>query len=317
MENTKLSHIPVLLNEVISFLPTSEKLSFLDCTAGGGGHFFEILKRCDARTAQMTAQCWDRDPLAKARIEKRATEFNLSKSYVFKQKTFSEPPLKEESFDIILADLGISSFQLDDPERGLSLHSERAPDFRMNPEIGPDFSEWLESIPVGELESILRVYGEEPKAHKLAKALKSEAPPLSQAKLFADWIAKILAYPPPSRRHPATRSFQAFRIAINQELQELESLLKWAPEHLAVGGVLMIISFHSLEDRMVKRRFRDLAESGCFDILTKKPVDPSESEVQQNPRARSAHLRVLSKVQEDDRGLVGGLVGKHEAKTSD
>jgi 16S rRNA (cytosine1402-N4)-methyltransferase len=312
MENTTLSHVPVLLKEVLSFLPAGQNQRFLDCTAGGGGHFFEILKRFE-NISVLSAQCWDRDPLAKARIEKRAADLSLSNSYLFKLKTFSVAPNPDEQFEIILADLGISSFQLDDPARGLSLHSDQAPDFRMNPEIGLSFSEWLETTPVGELESILRVYGEEPKAHKLAKALKNEAPPLSSAKVFADWIAKILAYPPPSRRHPATRTFQAFRIAINQELQELESLLKWAPEHLAVGGVLMIISFHSLEDRMVKRRFRDLAESGCFDILTKKPVDPSEAEVSENPRARSAHLRVLTKTQEDPQHKVR----IHETKAQD
>jgi 16S rRNA (cytosine1402-N4)-methyltransferase len=305
MEKSEILHKPVLLEEVISFFPPGENLRFLDCTAGGGGHFFEILKR----RGLSHAECWDRDPLARSRIETRARELKIESRYLFRQKTFSEAPASGEMFDGILADLGISSFQLDDPERGLSLHSLRPPDFRMNPESGAPFSEWLSQTSVSDLESILRNFGEEPKARKLAQALKEKSPPLSSAKEFADWIAKILAYPSPSRRHPATRAFQAFRIAINQELEQLESLLRWAPERLTIGGRLMIISFHSLEDRMVKRRFRDLAESGCFDILTKKPVDPSELETEENPRARSAHLRVLSKIGEDSRA-----VGIHEAK---
>jgi 16S rRNA (cytosine1402-N4)-methyltransferase len=293
-EPKELSHAPVLLNEILEACPSGEKLRFLDCTAGGGGHFFAVQQARDIEQAE----CWDRDPLAKKRIADSALRNKISRPYVFKEKRFSEGP-GGETYDFILADLGISSFQIDDPARGLSLFSAQPVDFRMNPSEGLDFSGWLQKCSEEELERILRIYGEEPKARKLARALKEKAPPLQNAAQFADWVAKELSYPPPSRRHPATRTFQALRIAINEELAELESLLRWAPEALKIGGRLAIISFHSLEDRMVKRRFRELSDSGFFESKSKRPLEPSEEEIQLNSRSRSARLRVLEKLSED------------------
>ncbi len=296
METTQLSHLPVLLSEILKICPERENLRFLDCTAGGGGHFFAVL---ESRRVEI-AECWDRDPLAESRIRQHAESRGVPvNAYQFKQKRFSEGPESSQLYDFILADLGISSFQIDDPQRGMSLFSEQRVDFRMNPNEGESFEQWLKRCPESELERILRLYGEEPKSRRLARALKEKQPPLENAARFAEWVAKELAYPAPSRRHPATRSFQALRIAINEELAEIESLLRWAPEALAVGGRLAIISFHSLEDRMVKRRFRDLAESHCFDILTKKPWEASESELSMNPRSRSARLRIIEKTAEE------------------
>jgi 16S rRNA (cytosine1402-N4)-methyltransferase len=293
----KLSHTSIMLTEILSFLPDCAVGKLLDVTAGGGGHFFAMLK---ARK-NWTGECWDRDPLAQVRVQQRARDEKISNEWSFARKTFSSPPQVSSRFNFILADIGISSFQIDDPLRGMSLFSEQPVDFRMDPEAGVPFSQWLSSKSVFELEQILEVYGEEPKAQKLARWLKelggknkSGIENLS-AKEFAEMIRKILAYPPGSRTHPATRSFQAFRIAINDELGELKALLNWAPQHLLPGGRLAVMSFHSLEDRLVKKAFQDLASSSSFVILNSKPLVASEIEVTSNPRSRSAKLRILER----------------------
>ena len=290
-------HTSVLLDEILNALPEQNGGFFLDCTAGGGGHFFEIL----ARRPTWRGECWDRDPAARARIESRAVQLSLLEKITFQQKCFGDgvgATLLQQRWNFILADLGVSSFQLDDASRGMSFRSEAPVDFRMDPTRGPTFLEWLRSKTIPELTDLLDRYGEEPKAQKLAEKLHqwslSETMFLS-AKSFADEVARALAYPTASRVHPATRAFQALRIAINDEMGELERLLNWAPPLLAPGGCLAIISFHSIEDRITKYRFRDLEKSGDFVILTKKPVIPSDLEVEENSRSRSAKLRILER----------------------
>lgn len=289
-----LKHLSVLLNEVLEALPLKSSGKILDVTAGGGGHLGEILRQ----RADWRGQAWDQDPLAEARLrEKFGEELKPGGRVEFRQKNFAVPPDSSERFDFILADLGISSFQVDDPERGLSLFSDQRPDFRMNPDSGPSFSEWLTAQSENDLAEVLENFGEEPRAKKLAKALKTWGPDkFVSSKILAENIERCLAYPSPSRTHPATRSFQAFRMAINDELRVLKSLLEWAPAHLHSGGRFAVISFHSLEDRFVKNTFRRLALEPSFVILTKKPLIPGERELQENPRSRSAKLRVLEKV---------------------
>ena len=294
-------HKSDLLDEIINALPSQNDGFLLDCTAGGGGHFFEML----ARRPTWRGECWDRDPAARARIESRAAQLSLLEKITFQQKCFgdgvgatSSTTSSQQRWNFVLADLGVSSFQLDDATRGMSFRSEARVDFRMDPSRGPSFLEWLRSKTILELADIMDRYGEEPKAQKLAEKLnqwaQSENMFLS-AKSFADEIARALAYPTASRVHPATRAFQALRIAINDEMGELERLLTWAPPLLAPGGRLAIISFHSIEDRITKYRFRDLEKSGDFVILTKKPVIPSDLEVEENSRSRSAKLRILER----------------------
>ena len=143
---------------------------------------------------------------------------------------------------------------------------------------------------------ILEEFGEEPRAKKLAEEMKTWSRDVfSSCKVLAAQIEESLDYRTPSKIHPATRTFQALRIAVNDELGELKKLLKWAPSALAEGGILAIISFHSVEDRMVKNAFKDLADTRAFDILTKKPMSAGEKELEQNPRSRSAKLRLLKK----------------------
>jgi len=281
-----------MLPEILEFLPAIENGSLLDVTAGGGGHFFEILRA----KPNWKGQCWDRDPDALGRIN--AAGHGMESRFKFSQQTFGEGPAQgQKPFDYILADLGISSFQIDDPTRGLSFHSKAPLDFRMNPQLGPNFTEWVKTKKLSELEDILVMYGEELRAKKIAQKIADMSPEFFvSAKAFADELMKQLNMRiKKNESHPLTRVFQAFRIAVNGELSELEALLQWAPPALSVGGRLSIISFHSLEDRKVKRAFLSWQEKG-YRILTDKALTPSEQEVHENTRSRSAKLRVLERV---------------------
>jgi 16S rRNA (cytosine1402-N4)-methyltransferase len=297
MKTTTLSHIPVFLKEILELLPSAQNGSFLDVTGGGAGHSCEILK---ARPS-WTGVIQDRDPEAIERIQKRLSEEKLSERANVRQAQFTQ--IDDGLFDFVLADLGISSFQLDDPTRGLSLFSEQPPDFRMNPFAGKNFAEWINGKSAEALEEIFRLYGEEPKARKLAQELKKQNPnEWKSARILAQTISSILSYSGPSEKHPATRAFQAFRIAVNEELPEIDALLAKIPEILKPGGVFAAISFHSLEDRKIKRSFEDLASDPAFVILNKKPWVPSEEEQRQNPRSRSAKLRALKRTDKLNEG---------------
>jgi 16S rRNA (cytosine1402-N4)-methyltransferase len=287
-------HVSVLLHEVTSFMPEQAAGTLLDVTAGGGGHFFHLLKARE----NWRGECWDRDPEAEARIRAAATLRGVAEArYDFRRRRFGEgPPEGAPLYNYILADIGVSSFQLDDPSRGMSFRSESPPDFRMDPSTGLPFLAWLRQTPEFELARIFDHYGEEPKAKKIAHAMKEwREDAFVSARVLAERVKQTLRYPEPSRVHPSTRVFQALRIAINDELGELNRLLQWAPAQLAPGGRLAVISFHSLEDRQVKNAFRGLAAGGGFDILTKKPLAPTPEEETLNPRSRSAKLRVIER----------------------
>ena len=288
-----LSHEPVLLKEILGFVPDLEMGRFLDVTAGGGGHFFALLNL----KKKWKGECWDRDPLAEERIFNKSKALDLKGRTNFQNKNFGEGADKNNFYDFILADLGVSSFQLDDPTRGMSLYSNIAPDFRMNPKEGESFFEWVQKKSAEELFTIITDFGEEPRAAKIASKIKTwpkEA--FDSANILADKISMELGYGSPSKIHPATRTFQAFRIAINEELTEIRSLMRWAPHVLNPGGRLAVISFHSLEDRIIKNTFKNLADSKDFVILTKRPIVPTENEVIMNSRSRSAKLRVLERL---------------------
>lgn len=288
-----LIHKSVLLDEVISFVPVTEVGRLLDVTAGGGGHFFEVLSQRPA----WTGVCLDRDPDAKQRLHDRASEKGIGADrWLFLPQTFSVDTGVTGQFSYILGDLGISSFQIDDPSRGMSFKSDSPPDFRMNPMQGHSFAEWLRSQSSEQLEFIFEEFAEEPKAKLLARAFARIAPhEMASAAALAEFVRRELRYGHTSKKHPAARIFQAFRMAINGEMTELRTLMKWAPARLETGGRMAVISFHSVEDRVVKNTFKSLAESEDFDILTKRPVVPTTGEVDFNARARSAKLRVIEK----------------------
>ena len=298
-------HIPVLTEEVIEFLLIKKNGTFLDVTSGFGGHSAAILEELNGGSLIAT----DQDPEA---IRFLKSKFKTEKRISIHQARFSElhKLFSANDFDGILADIGVSSYQLDTAERGFSFMKDGPLDMRMNQNIGEDASSWLNNAPEQEISHIIWKYGEEKKAKRIAKAIV-EARKNFKIRTTKE-LAEIILEETPRRfndkKHPATKTFQAIRIFINNELEELDLLLDFASKHLKIGGRTCIISFHSLEDRMVKRFFRDhsrrdpklsklpnLADDSSFKLVT-KAIKPSENEMNINPRSRSATLRVIERI---------------------
>lgn len=296
-------HKPVLLEEAVKILSPRDGKTYLDCTFGGGGHTRRILESADCKVVSL-----DRDPAAIERA--KAVSADYPDRFEFRPLAFSDlDKLGGESFAGILFDFGVSSFQLDTPERGFSFMREGPLDMRMDTTKGFTAREYIESADESELVEILREYGEEPRARKIARAIIAarEADKISTTAELAKAIAE--AAPSHERIHPATRAFQALRIKVNDELGEIERALPKAFAALESGGVMAAISFHSLEDRIVKKFFKKAAgrPEDRFDtsfvqdrvklaeLLTRKPILPSEEETANNPRSRSAKLRAIRK----------------------
>lgn len=296
-------HKPVLLEEAVKILSPRDGKTYLDCTFGGGGHTRRILESADCKVVSL-----DRDPAAIERA--KAVSADYPDRFEFRPLAFSDlDKLGGESFAGILFDFGVSSFQLDSPERGFSFMREGPLDMRMDTTKGFTAREYIESADESELVEILREYGEEPRARKIARAIIAarEADKISTTAELAKAIAE--AAPSHERIHPATRAFQALRIKVNDELGEIERALPKAFAALESGGVMAAISFHSLEDRIVKKFFKKAAgrPEDRFDtsfvqdrvklaeLLTRKPILPSEGETANNPRSRSAKLRAIRK----------------------
>ena len=294
----KIGHVPVLVREVLATLEPRPGGAYLDCTVGGGGHAEAILEAAGPPSRVVGI---DRDPEAIAVARERLGRFGDRVRLV--QGDFRELPrliseLRLGGFDGVLFDLGISSLQLDDPSRGLRFSAEGPLDMRMDRESGGLAArELLHELPEMDLTRIIREYGEERWARQIARGIVNAR---SQGSLETtrDLAAVVTRAIPrrfwPRRIHPATRTFQAVRIAVNQELTGLEEALEVATGHLNPGGRIAVISFHSLEDRVVKHLFRRLAAPGAVPgvtIITRRPVTPSPEERAQNRRARSAKLR--------------------------
>ena len=298
-------HIPVLTEEVIELLLVKKSGTFLDVTSGFGGHSAAILEELNGGSLIAT----DQDPEA---IRFLKSKFKTEERISIHQARFSElhKLFSANDFDGILADIGVSSYQLDTAERGFSFMKDGPLDMRMNQNIGEDASSWLNNAPEQEISNIIWKYGEEKKAKRIAKAIV-EARKSFKIRTTKE-LAEIILEETPRRfndkKHPATKTFQAIRIFINNELEELDLLLDFISKHLKIGGRTCIISFHSLEDRMVKRFFRDhsrrdpklsklpnLADDSSFKLVT-KAIKPSENEMNINPRSRSATLRVIERI---------------------
>ena len=298
-------HIPVLTEEVIDLLLVKKSGTFLDVTSGFGGHSAAILEEMNGGSLIAT----DQDPEA---IRFLKSKFKTEERISIHQARFSElhKLFSANDFDGILADIGVSSYQLDTAERGFSFMKDGPLDMRMNQNIGEDASSWLNNAPEQEISNIIWKYGEEKKAKRIAKAIV-EARKSFKIRTTKE-LAEIILEETPRRfndkKHPATKTFQAIRIFINNELEELVLLLDFTSKHLKIGGRTCIISFHSLEDRMVKRFFRDhsrrdpklsklpnLADDSSFKLVT-KAIKPSENEMNINPRSRSATLRVIERI---------------------
>ena len=299
-------HYPVMLKEAVEILSPADGLEYLDCTFGGGGHTRAILESANCRLTAI-----DRDPAAISRAEEVKKEF--PDRFKFVSANFSEicNLQTDGGYAGIFFDFGVSSFQLDQSERGFSFMRDGALDMRMNPSAGYTALELIESLSEYELGKILREYGEEPRFMKIARAVKAaaDARAISTTRELAEVVAKAAPASPREKIHPATRTFQALRIAVNDELGEIEHALPAAFELLAKGGVLAAISFHSLEDRIVKKFFKKVAglPQDRFDhssvqdrvklatLITRKPILPSDAEISENPRSRSAKLRAVKK----------------------
>lgn len=282
-------HNPVLVGEVIECLQLKQGGHYLDCTCGGGGHSWAILQ---AR-ADVNLTLIDRDAEA---IQASAQRLQVYGDRIrFWRGNFSEY-VPDRAFDGILADLGVSSYQLDCPDRGFSFRFSGSLDMRMDQSqpltAGHIVNQWQEQA----LADLIYQYGEERLSRRIARAIVQHRP-LQTTTELAELIWQSV---PPSYRygsiHPATRTFQALRIAVNQELESLQAFLAKAPDWLQPQGRIAVISFHSLEDRMVKQAWR---HDPRLLIVTKKPIAPSPTEAHQNPRARCAKLRVAEKIPSD------------------
>ena len=294
--NSKLKHTPVLLKEVLAGLNPQAGETFLDVTAGAGGHARVITQRIGDQNSTLI----DLDPQA---INSLKLEFKLAQIY---HSNFAQQIVAFQtqglSFDMILADLGLSSMQLDQPNRGFSFRHNAPLDMRFNNQQGLSLRQKLEHVDETTLTHVLKEYGQERYASVIAKKIIIEQPQttfdLAQlvkcAKIRRRHLSKSRF-----RIHPATQTFMALRIWLNDELSNLETFLNIAPNLLKPGGRLAIISFHSLEDRLVKFAFRDLAD-GLYDtsfiLKEKKPIIPDQQTITSNPRCRSAKLRFLYRI---------------------
>lgn len=312
MSELSYQHVPVLLQEAVENLITSSDGCYVDATFGRGSHSQAILNRLSANGRLIA---FDKDPEAVIHAKKyfsHDARFNIFHASFARMQIYLNELQVFGKIHGVLFDLGVSSPQLDNPERGFSFSREGRLDMRMDTSQGIDAMTWLASIDEKELADVLWTYGEEKFSRRIARAIvaaRNNAPIKTTAQL-ADIIMRSIPKQKKLEKHPATRSFQAIRIAINQELTELEQGLHQALEALLVGGRLSVISFHSLEDRVVKRFIqyhvkgeelpRGLPIKGSvFQAKLKtlgKPIKPGVQEVNANPRARSAILRIAEKL---------------------
>jgi 16S rRNA (cytosine1402-N4)-methyltransferase len=288
------THLPVLLGEVVSGLDAAQGGLFVDATAGGAGHSRGIL----AASPSVRLIATDRDPQAVETARERLSEFGERARVAHARFSEIGGVLDEAGIgqvDGILADLGVSSFQLDTAERGMSFRHQGPLDMRMDTSRGETALELIERLDQDELADVIYELGEERRSRRVARCIKQQ---LAEGTLndTIELRRAIVRAVGPRRLggiDPATRTFQALRIAVNSELNEVSALIELARTRLRPGGVLAVISFHSLEDRIVKRAFQNRLE---WAPLTKKPVIASEEEQAQNPRSRSAKLRVARRL---------------------
>jgi 16S rRNA (cytosine1402-N4)-methyltransferase len=289
-------HIPVLVEEVMTFLRCEPGRTYVDATLGGGGHASEILKRT-APDGVVIGMEWDEEALSEARNTLMPFGDRVK---IFRGNFIHLPDfIKAESVDGILLDLGLSSIQVEKAERGFSFKGEGPLDMRMDQRLNHTAAHLINRLSSEELEYTLSQYGEERWAKRIARAIvqEREREPLRTTQTLRKIVHRAIPRRFHSRRiDPATRTFQAFRIRVNEELENLGKILETGWKILKRGGRICIISFHSLEDRMVKETFRRLGKQGEMRVLTKKPVTPSEEEQRRNPRSRSAKLRCAERV---------------------
>jgi 16S rRNA (cytosine1402-N4)-methyltransferase len=285
-------HTPVLAAEAIEWLRIRPEGMYLDATTGTAGHSVEIARRLT--TGKLV--CLDRDSNALEIARERLKEFEGKVVLVHAEfSQIGEVAREHGQFDGVLADLGISSLELDTPERGFSFRYAADLDMRMNPDAELTASEIVNQWPEKQLADLLYQKAEETDSRRIAKAIV-RARPIRDTEHLATVVAGVRQVRGRQRLHPATKTFLALRIAVNREEEELEQFLSRTPATLNLEGRWVVMSYHSREDRPVKRAFRQLEREGGFRVLTKKVIVPSEAEIASNPRARSAKMRVAEKV---------------------
>ena len=308
------SHIPVMLDQIKSFIPTSRDLNLIDATFGGGGYSKAILEEFNIKNLLAI----DRDPTAKIfynKLKKRFKNIELFNEKFSKiDEIIKKSKFSKINFDVIIFDLGVSSNQIDNPDRGFSFQNEGPLDMKMGSSTLNAY-EIVNSFDETKLADIFFQFGEEKHSRKIAKnIIKNRAiKPIDNTLALSDIVKKSVPHNNSKNRiHPATKTFQALRIYINDELNELKLALQKSENLLAPNGLLIIVSFQSLEDRIVKdffnhksgkrwrssRHLPDLGDLGpiTLKIITKKPLRPKDFEINNNPRSRSAKLRVAQKI---------------------
>ena len=272
-----LEHYPLLQNN---------QLKGIDATLGGGGHSYHLLRKY----SDLNIIGLDQDPFARKSASKKLDEF---KNRLDIRATNFADFVPKEKVSFVIADLGVNSNQIDDPKRGFSFQKDGPLDMRMNPFLEVDAEKLIEALNEKDLANLIYKYGDERLSRKIARKIKMDLKENGKYSGTKELAYSIAGCFPPKQRykkiHPATRTFQALRIAVNKEIDVLEKFLQVVPEWLLPGGIISIISFHSLEDRLVKSSFKN---DQRLKNLTKKPITPSEQEVELNKRARSAKLRI-------------------------
>ncbi len=295
------SHESVMPAESLEYLDVQEGKIYVDCTLGGGGHSRQILNALNG-TGHLYMFDQDLNVIEKQKADFKA-EFPDWSNYTFVHSNFSELAdyCKENNLKIsggVMMDLGISSIQLDDPERGFSFLSDGPIDMRMNQDEGVSASELVNTYREEDIANIIYKYGDERFSRKIAQFIMN-ARPIETTKQLSDLVIKVYSRKSSTRSkiHPATRTFQALRVYVNKELESLESLLRSAREFLEPSARIVVLSFQSQEDRIVKWSFREGAKEPqnekLFKILTKRPILPSDNEIDNNLRSRSAKLRAV------------------------
>ena len=292
--SSNFNHVPVMGKEIIQSLKelpselTKQGL-IIDATIGGGGHSAQILENFPG----IKIIGLDQDPMAREAASKKLKKFGNRIEII--STNFADFSLDEQAI-CVLADLGVSSHQLDEPSRGFSFRLNGPIDMRMNPKEGSSAAELIETLSEQNLADLIYELGEEKRSRRIARKIKNDLAENGPYSGTQDLSYAIAGCFPPKQRygriHPSTRTFQALRIAVNNELGSLDSLLLKAPNWLSENGLFIVMSFHSLEDRRVKSSFKT---DDRLKVLSKKPIRASPQEIELNPRSKSAKLRISSK----------------------
>ena len=290
-------HVPVLYAKAIEFLRVRAGGTYVDCTVGLAGHATGIARLLGPKGHLIA---FDRDPeaivLAKERLDRVCDELDSQAPKVtLIDEAFSTIArhIEPASVDGLLADFGVSSLQLDEARRGFSFSADGLLDMRMDPRFGPTAAQVVSELSERELANLIYTLADERRSRRIARAIAGRV--ITSTSELARIVASTAPAMKNNRIHPATRTFQALRIYVNRELDEIHALLEAAPKLLKPSARLVVISFHSLEDRIAKDSLREGARQEIWEILTKKPVTAGEDEIERNPRSRSAKLRAAER----------------------